>query len=74
MYNYTSADVGDQRLQSIFCRGCSELESIDINHKLIVFFIHNKNIYSWMNSTDREQEKHSYTAKDRKPIPLKHLG
>ena len=72
LYKYSSNICGDQRLQRIFCRGSSEKESVDVNHNLMVFFIHSKNIYSWANSTTREEDNQKLKAVDKPPMALEH--
>ena len=72
MYKYSNEEVENQRLLKIFCRGSSVKESVDFNHKLIVFFVHDRNIYHWVDSTNREEDKKGIKAIERLPKPLKY--
>jgi hypothetical protein len=44
---YTTAEVGNKELNSIFVRGSSRKETIQVNHQLIIFLLHEDQLFSW---------------------------
>jgi hypothetical protein len=48
MFEYKSEDVGYKPLTNIHARGSSRKEAVDTNCKLVIFLLHEKNLYSWV--------------------------
>ena len=50
MTEYDTKHVGHKQLNGIHIRGSSIKEEIDLNQKLIVFFLHDENLWYWKES------------------------
>ena len=47
IYEYKHADVDNRDLLKVYARGSSRKQKIDVNNKLVIFFLHRGAIYSW---------------------------
>lgn len=47
LFEYSAEEVGGRELLKIFARGSSAKEKIDINEQLIIFMLHQGQLFSW---------------------------
>lgn len=47
LFEYSAESVDEKELLSIFARGSSAKEKIDIGEQLIIFMLHQGKLYSW---------------------------
>ena len=52
LFQYKSQDVNNQPLVNIHARGSSRKEAVDTNNKLVIFILHDKSLYSWVQVHD----------------------
>jgi hypothetical protein len=52
---YSFEDVERGELMSFHVRGSSKKEKINLNKQLMVFMIHGKTLYNWVNKKDTEE-------------------
>ena len=50
---YPAADVEDKSLKSIFVRGSSRKEVIQLNQKLIIFLQHEEKLFAWVDGGEK---------------------
>ena len=56
LFQYTNGDVGNKPLIDVHVRGSSDKEVIDNNEKLMVFMLHQDELYSWTQSNADKRE------------------
>ena len=47
LYRYLSSSVDNKNCTQLFARGSTFKQTLDIGHKLIVFFLHDNTLYNW---------------------------
>jgi hypothetical protein len=60
MFEYKSEDVGYKPLTNIHARGSSRKEAVDTNCKLVIFLLHEKNLYSWVQIHDGSTNQQAF--------------
>ena len=51
VYSYSKEQINEP-FKNFHCRGSSEKENIDTNHKLMIFVQHGNNLYHWTYFTE----------------------
>ena len=54
---YSSEEVDNCNLSSFFVRGSSAKEKINTNHKLMMFMLHEENLFTWTEGKPPSDEK-----------------
>ena len=57
LFQYEDDYVHSKELKDIHVRGSSRKEVIQLNQKLIVFMLHDENIYSWIDVKEGEENE-----------------
>ena len=48
IFKYKHSDVNNKKLVQMHCRGSSQKQAIDFDEKLIVLFLHEEELYQWV--------------------------